>query len=123
MCDGDFDGLFSDPDYDDLEFRRYNPSVYGDDEVMQYYYGSGQYQQQVDGRQRTPQQIQADEQFHQEYLRWKEKKLQEEAKYGKNNSVRHHSVGEDVMYFILSLVVLAFWIFIIYTFFQSCGFL
>ena len=27
MCDGDFDGGFSDPDYDDLEFRRYNPSV------------------------------------------------------------------------------------------------
>ena len=48
MCDGDFDGLFSDPDYDDLEFRRYTPSVYGDDKVMQYYYGSGRYQQQVD---------------------------------------------------------------------------
>ena len=111
--------FFSDPDYDDLEFRRYNPSVYGEDEVMQYYYGSGRYQQQVDGSQRTPQQIQADEEFHQEYLRWKEKKLKEEAKYGKNNPVRHHSVGEDAMYFILSLVVLAFWIFIIYTFFRN----
>lgn len=120
MCDGDFDGLFSDPDYDDLEFRRYNPSVYGDDEVMQYYYGSGRYQQQVDGSQRTPQQIQADEEFHQEYLRWKEKKLKEETKYGKNQTVTHNSDGDCLKYFILGIAVLSGWIFIIISLFNSC---
>ena len=120
MCDGDFDGGFSDPDYDDLEFRRYNPSVYGDDEVMQYYYGSGQKQQQGDGTQRTPQQIQADEQFHQEYLRWKEKKLQEEAKYGKNNNNYQMSDGDCLCAFIMGLIVLSFWIFIIISLFNSC---
>ena len=120
MCDGDFDGGFSDPDYDDLEFRRYNPSVYGDDEVMQYYYGSGQNQQQGDGTQRTPQQIQADEQFHQEYLRWKEKKLQEEAKYGKNYNNYQMSDGDCLCAFIMGLIVLSFWIFIIISLFNSC---
>ena len=54
MCDGDYDGGCNDPDYYDIQFREQNPEIYGNDEVMQEYYGS-----------------ENDEQFHQEYLRWK----------------------------------------------------
>ena len=52
MCDGDHDGGCNDPDYYDIQFREQNPEIYGNDEVMQEYYGS-----------------ENDEQFHQEYLR------------------------------------------------------
>ena len=119
MCDGDFEGGFSDPDYDDLEFRRYNPDVYGNDEVMQYYYGTGgNTQQQADGMQRTPQQIQADQEFHEAYLRWKEKKLKEEAN---NEGVSPHLSNEScIIYFIEGIIVLTIWIFIIKGLFTSC---
>lgn len=119
MCDGDFEGGFSDPDYDDLEFRRYNPDVYGNDEVMQYYYGTGRdTRQQADGIQRTPQQIRSDQEFHEAYLRWKEKKLKEEAN---NEGVSPHLSNEScIIYFIEGIIVITIWIFIIKGLFTSC---
>jgi len=42
MCDGGFDGSgCGDADYEDLGFRLQNPHVYGNDEYMHFYYGSG----------------------------------------------------------------------------------
>lgn len=71
MCDYD-GGYGGDPDYDDLEFRERNPSVYGNDEYMQNYYGSSRKNRD---NKRTNQpyydQTSADRQFHDEYLQWK----------------------------------------------------
>lgn len=73
MCDGGYDGGCSDPDYYDLEFRQQNPSIYGDDEYMQDYYGRGgySYQQRPSAKRRSHAQKDADDQFHEEYLRWR----------------------------------------------------
>ena len=65
MSDGGYDGGCSDPDYYDLEFRQQNPSIYGDDEYMQEYYGRGgySYQQRPSAKRRSRAQKDADDQF------------------------------------------------------------
>lgn len=73
MCDGGYDGGYSDPDYYDLEFRRQNPDIYVNDEYMQDYYGCGNrsYQRRSTPKRRGRAQKKADDQFHEEYLRWR----------------------------------------------------
>ena len=73
MCDGGYDGGCSDPDYYDLEFRQQNPDIYGNDEYMQDYYGCGNrsYQRRSTPKRRGRAQKKADDQFHEEYLRWR----------------------------------------------------
>ncbi len=73
MCDGGYDGGYSDPDYYDLEFRQQNPNVYGNDEYMQDYNGSGRSGRRDSGRtaRRCNTRAEKDKQFHEEYLRWR----------------------------------------------------
>ena len=74
MCDGGYDGGCNDPDYYDIQFREQNPDVYGNDEVMQEYNGSNasvRRQRRVSRQQSDNTLSKEDEQFHQEYLRWK----------------------------------------------------
>lgn len=71
MCDGDFDGGFSDPDYDDLEFRLSNPSVYGHDEYMQELYGPAGKACQNGQMPKGNRQNESDSDFSEEYLQWK----------------------------------------------------
>lgn len=74
MCDGGHDGGCNDPDYYDIQFREQNPEVYGNDEVMQEYNGSNasvHRRKRVSSQQNDNTRSEKDEQFHQEYLRWK----------------------------------------------------
>lgn len=73
MCDGGYDGGYSDPDYYDLEFRQQNPEIFGNDEYMQDYYGNGRYsnQRQPTARKHSRAQKKNNDQFHEEYLRWR----------------------------------------------------
>lgn len=57
----------SDPDYDDFEFREIYPKIYGDDEPIEVSRPS-----QNRRVQNLPMEwTKNDEQFHQEYLKWK----------------------------------------------------
>lgn len=57
----------SDPDYDDFEFREIYPEIYGDDEPIEVSRPS-----QNRRVQNLPMEwTKNDEQFHQEYLKWK----------------------------------------------------
>lgn len=74
MCDGGYDGGCNDPDYYDIQFREQNPEVYGNDKVMQEYNGSNasvHRRKRVSSQQNDNTRSEKDEQFHQEYLRWK----------------------------------------------------
>ena len=78
MCDGGYDGGCNDPDYYDIQFREQNPEVYGNDEVMQEYNGSNasvHRRKRVSSQQNDNTRSEKDEQFHQEYLRWKRNHL------------------------------------------------
>lgn len=62
----------SDPDYDDFEFREQHPDIYGDDGVMDDYYGGlRRASQNKSQRSSFGTWTTKDEQFHQEYLAWK----------------------------------------------------
>lgn len=63
MCDGDFGG-FSDPDYDDFEFREQHPYVYGDD-------GAGSSPTRSRRQSRYDSAPPVDNDFHQRYLKYK----------------------------------------------------
>lgn len=63
---------FEDPDYDDFEFREIYPEIYGDDGVKDDYYGGQRHARQNKSRRSSSGTwTTKDEQFHQEYLAWK----------------------------------------------------
>ena len=63
MNNGDY---FSDPDYDDFEFREQHPYVYGDDDD-EYYDSTRPNSRYTPSRPTT----ESDVQFHYQYLAWK----------------------------------------------------
>ena len=58
---------FEDPDYDDFEFRELYPDIYGDDEPI----ASSRSSQKRVARKKPTEWTKEDEQFHQDYLKWK----------------------------------------------------
>ncbi len=118
----EYDGGYSDPDYYDLEFRRQNPGVYGNDEYMQAYHGRSRYSQGNKSTRRSKSR-KADGEFSQEYLKWKRKHPERiaalRAKSDPPRPVqRNHQSGSVWPNIIAGLIIypLLIWLLI-----ESCG--
>ncbi len=115
MCDGDIDGGFSDPDYDDLEFRLSNPSVYGHDEYMQDLYGPAGKACQNGQMPKGNRQNESDSDFSEEYLQWKRDHPDRVAFFSSKSKKNEADPGGSVgLNFVLGILVwsLAIWIFV-----------
>ncbi|MCR4582510.1 MAG: hypothetical protein K5764_03015 [Prevotella sp.] len=125
MSDGGYDGYgCSDPDYYDIEFREQNPGVYGNDELMQSYRGTGRNQRQQRQR-RSYSTSESDRQFHQEYLKWRKAHSDKIAFFRSPSEIKRKKVtvndGNETAYIwfcvILGLIVYPLLIFMLV---QSC---
>jgi len=125
MSDGGYDGNgCSDPDYYDIEFREQNPGVYGNDELMQSYRGSGRSQRQQRQRQTHPT-SESDRQFHQEYLKWRKANKHKIASFRSPSEIKRKKVtvnNSDETAYIWICVILALIVYplLIFMLVQSC---
>ena len=95
MCDGGFDGSgCGDADYEDLDFRLQNPHVYGNDEYMHFYYSSGKRSRQ-DEVVRIYSRMNNDQQFSEEYQRWKQNHPDKVALYRKHSKIQPTSTSSS----------------------------
>ena len=105
MNDEDY---FSDPDYDDFEFRELHPYVYGDDEEEEYEEEYDcRFHQQAQWSYRPT--TESDELFHYEYLAWKARNKERIERLNQPSEPKlRPQEDNDLGYLIITICILAF---------------
>lgn len=109
----------SDPDYDDFEFREIYPEIYGDDESIE----AAQPSQNRRVQNHPMEWTKRDEQFHQEYLKWKRShphRVEEiKEKIPKDNP--DYPGSDEPSYIIHIIIALLLYPVLIFMLIQSCN--